>query len=95
MALAALAILGHRSAHSFPIGPVIAEPFISPFGFTITPALSAKPNQYSATKSDEWMKIDIMLHSQNNAILKCMCICTGLHEIRTLILMSTVATWQS
>lgn len=42
MALAALAILGHRSAHSFPIGPVIAEPFISPFGFTITPALSAK-----------------------------------------------------
>uniref|UniRef100_A0A2P2JGM0 60S ribosomal protein L23 Ribosomal protein L17 n=1 Tax=Rhizophora mucronata TaxID=61149 RepID=A0A2P2JGM0_RHIMU len=42
MALAALAILGHRSAHSFPIGPVIAEPFISPFGFTITPALSSK-----------------------------------------------------
>jgi hypothetical protein len=26
MALAALAILGHRSAHSFPIGPVIADP---------------------------------------------------------------------
>lgn len=26
MALAALAILGHRSAHSFPIGPVMAEP---------------------------------------------------------------------
>lgn len=26
MALAALAILGHKSAHSFPIGPVIAEP---------------------------------------------------------------------
>jgi len=26
MALAALAILGQRSAHSFPIGPVIAEP---------------------------------------------------------------------
>lgn len=76
MALAALAILGHKSAHSFPIGPVIAEPsnvkaakykisfiedttttkqkiivynpcrlslpFISPFGFTITPALSGK-----------------------------------------------------
>lgn len=83
IALAALAILGHKSAHSFPIGPVIAEPkkqtnavneaqlknlikstvkegdqmyanltktkgydrltlpFISPLGFTITPALSA------------------------------------------------------
>jgi len=26
MALAALAILGHRSAHSFLIGPVVAEP---------------------------------------------------------------------
>lgn len=26
MALAALAILGHKSAHSFPMGPVIAEP---------------------------------------------------------------------
>jgi hypothetical protein len=35
LALAALAILGQRSAHSFPIGPVIAEPFISPLGFTL------------------------------------------------------------
>lgn len=26
MALAALAILGHKSAHSFPMGPVIADP---------------------------------------------------------------------
>lgn len=26
IALAALAILGHKSAHSFPMGPVIAEP---------------------------------------------------------------------
>ena len=26
IALAALAILGHRSAHSFPMGPVIADP---------------------------------------------------------------------
>lgn len=26
MALAALAILGHRSAHSLPMGPVIADP---------------------------------------------------------------------
>jgi hypothetical protein len=42
LALAALAILGQRSAHSFPIGPVIAEPFISPLRFTLTPALSSK-----------------------------------------------------
>ena len=27
--MAALAILGHRSAHSFPIGPVIADPAIT------------------------------------------------------------------
>jgi len=26
IALAALAILGHKSAHSFPMGPVIADP---------------------------------------------------------------------
>jgi hypothetical protein len=41
MAFALLAILGQRSAHSFPTGPVIADPFISPLGLTITPALSA------------------------------------------------------
>ena len=39
---AALAILGHKSAHSFPTGPVTALPFISPLLFTITPALSSK-----------------------------------------------------
>lgn len=32
---------GHISAHSFATGPVMAEPFISPFGLTMTPALSA------------------------------------------------------
>lgn len=26
---------GHSSAASFPTGPVMADPFISPFGFTI------------------------------------------------------------
>jgi hypothetical protein len=34
------AILGQSSAHSLATGPVTADPFISPFGFTITPALS-------------------------------------------------------
>ncbi len=37
---ALLAILGHKSAHSLATGPVIADPFISPLGLTITPALS-------------------------------------------------------
>ena len=37
---AALAIRGHASAHSLATGPLIAEPFISPLMFTITPALS-------------------------------------------------------
>lgn len=36
------AMRGHMSAHSFATGPVMAEPFISPLGFTITPALSSK-----------------------------------------------------
>ena len=39
---AALAIRGHKSAHSFATGPAMAEPFISPFGLMITPALSSK-----------------------------------------------------
>lgn len=42
MVLLAAAIRGHRSAHSLATGPVMAEPFISPFTFTITPALSSK-----------------------------------------------------
>merc|ERR550519_2948261 len=40
--LALLAILGQRSAHSLATGPVMADPFISPLLFTITPALSSK-----------------------------------------------------
>lgn len=42
----ALATRGHRSAHSFATGPVMADPFISPLGLIITPALSGgkKPN---------------------------------------------------
>jgi hypothetical protein len=35
---AAEATRGQRSAHSLAIGPVTAEPFISPLGFTMTPA---------------------------------------------------------
>ena len=38
--LAEEAILGQRSAASLATGPVIPDPFISPLGFTITPALS-------------------------------------------------------
>merc|ERR1719335_1669810 len=45
---AAEAILGHNSAHSLATGPKMAEPFISPFWFTITPALSSK---YTKTPS--------------------------------------------
>jgi hypothetical protein len=40
--LAFEAILGQRSAHSLATGPVIADPFISPLLFTMTPALSSK-----------------------------------------------------
>lgn len=40
--LAAEAMRAQRSAHSLATGPVMALPFISPFGFTMTPALSSK-----------------------------------------------------
>ena len=39
---AALAIRGHKSAHSLATGPEMAEPFMSPFALTITAALSSK-----------------------------------------------------
>ena len=42
MVPAALAMRGNMSAHSFATGPAMAEPFISPFGLIITPALSSK-----------------------------------------------------
>lgn len=42
IAPAELATRGHKSAASFATGPVIALPFISPFGLTMTPALSSK-----------------------------------------------------
>lgn len=42
MAGACVEILGHISAASFATGPAMAEPFISPFGLTMTPALSSK-----------------------------------------------------
>ena len=34
--------MDHVSAHSLVTGPLIADPFISPFGLAITPALSSK-----------------------------------------------------
>lgn len=47
------AILGQSSAHSLATGPVTADPFISPFGFTITPALSTR---YNSTQ-EFWNKL--------------------------------------
>ena len=35
-------ILGQSSAHSLATGPLTTDPFISPFAFTMTPALSSK-----------------------------------------------------
>merc|ERR1719498_800776 len=42
------AIFGQSSAHSLATGPWMAEPFISPLSFTMTPALSSK---YTKTPS--------------------------------------------
>jgi len=53
MALAAEAIRGHMSAHSLATGPATAEPFISPLGLTITPALSTTTNVQICLQKDE------------------------------------------
>jgi hypothetical protein len=52
MVPAAEAIRGQRSAHSLATGPVMAEPFISPLGFTITPARAdERPGEEDARTS--------------------------------------------
>ena len=53
--LAEEAILGQRSAASLATGPVIPDPFISPLGFTITPALSI----HYSIPSQSTLKVEI------------------------------------
>lgn len=55
MELAEEAILGQRSAASLATGPVIPDPFISPLGFTITPALSI----HYSIPSQSTLKVEI------------------------------------
>lgn len=57
---AADAIRGHKSAHSFATGPVIAEPFISPLMLTITPALSTPQ---ITTQSSGLDHLDVVIYS--------------------------------
>ena len=45
------AILGQRSEHSLATGPVIPDPFISPLGFTMTPALSKKTQPFMLNRA--------------------------------------------
>jgi UDP-N-acetylmuramyl pentapeptide phosphotransferase/UDP-N-acetylglucosamine-1-phosphate transferase len=59
MALAALAILGHRSAHSFPIGPVIADPTIT--SNTILKTRTKKQNKKKK------LSIHIHIHPNNTS----------------------------
>ena len=61
MELAEEAILGQRSAASLATGPVIPDPFISPLGFTITPALST--NKQLQQKHTLEVEIDAVLSS--------------------------------
>ena len=57
MELAEEAILGQRSAASLATGPVIPDPFISPLGLTMTPALST-----SQTKTIN-LTLEVEIHS--------------------------------
>ena len=61
MELAEEAILGQRSAASLATGPVIPDPFISPLGFTITPALSTNERQQQKLTLE--VEIDAVLSS--------------------------------
>ena len=58
------AILGNSSAHSLAIGPVIVDPFIYPFGFTMTPALSFKP--LILITPPYWIQYAIYLYYNSN-----------------------------
>lgn len=69
MVPAADAIRGQRSAHSLATGPVIAEPFISPLGFTMTPALSVMgtSNRNNDKKSHGAVRISTGPHTCETA----------------------------
>lgn len=56
MVPAAEAIRGHRSAHSLATGPVMAEPFISPLGFTITPEQTKELRRKVEALLSVWVK---------------------------------------
>ena len=55
MVPAAEAIRGQESAHSLAMGPVIADPFISPLGLTMTPALSSKYTQVPSLRRNDFL----------------------------------------
>jgi hypothetical protein len=65
MALAALAILGHRSAHSFPIGPVIADPTIT--SNTILKTRNQKTQQQKNSLK-KWLKLLKKLVKKNKIV---------------------------
>ena len=55
---------GHKSAASLATGPVMAEPLVSPFGLTTTPALSVATkwdgdeDRFDAMCGRRWMGLD-------------------------------------
>lgn len=66
--LALEAILGHSSAHSLATGPVTADPFISPLGLTITPALSIKQMvKNTQIKIGNTLKVEIVAFSSTES----------------------------
>jgi len=77
---ALLAIRGHNSAHSFPTGPLIALPFISPFGLTITPALSSKYKYTPSTQSVTLIPTNIPLRRH---VLRCRTTTAGITFFRS------------
>ena len=64
-------IFGQRSEHSLATGPVIPDPFISPLGLTITPALSMKEKwleRVNSTKPRLTLKVDKMTFSSTDSL---------------------------
>ena len=70
----ALAIRGHSSAHSLHTGPVMAEPFISPLGLTITPALSVAEQGERGRERREGEKGGSGTEARRVSVSECECV---------------------
>lgn len=64
------AILGHKSAHSFETGPVIADPFISPCKNEIKVMMSQTHMSVGCVATDGATETNLVVHDNSSVVLE-------------------------